>query len=75
MEQNFDKKVWEFQNQARTEPTSLVPYLEAMLPKFEGKILKRPELGVDLMTEEGAAAVEEAIAALKAQKPLPALEW
>ena len=27
------------------------------------------------MTQEGAAAVQEAIDALKAQKPLPALEW
>ena len=65
MEQNFDKKVWEFQNQARTDPTSLVPYLVEMLPKFEGKLMKRPELGVDLMTQEGAAAVQEAIEALK----------
>jgi len=40
----------------------------------EDKIYTRPN-GDRVTTNEGRAAVEEAIAFLKAQKPLPALGW
>jgi uncharacterized protein YkwD len=45
-----------------------------MLSRFEGKLLERPGRPL-LRTEEGAAAVREAIAALRARKPVQELRW
>ena len=42
----------------------LLPHLTEKLKNFDGKILKRPG-GINLMTQEGAKAVEEAINYLK----------
>ena len=67
--------MFKFHNLARTDPKSFIPKLEELLTKFEGNVIKRPEVGVDLMTNEGPAAVQELIQFLMAQQPLPALEW
>lgn len=61
-------------NLVRRNPPAYARHLEALLPRFEGKVLQRPGRPM-LRTEEGAAAVREAIAALRGQKPLPALGW
>jgi uncharacterized protein YkwD len=61
-------------NLIRRDPASYAKHLEAMLPRFEGRMLERPGRPT-LRTEEGAAAVREAIAALRAQQPLPQLRW
>jgi uncharacterized protein YkwD len=61
-------------NLVRRNPAAYARHLEALLPRFEGKVLQRPGR-LMLRTEEGPAAVREAIAALRAQKPLPALRW
>ncbi|HUQ16091.1 MAG TPA: CAP domain-containing protein [Gemmatimonadales bacterium] len=45
-----------------------------MLPRFDRKVLERPGRP-HLRTEEGAAAVREAIAFLKARRPLAPLRW
>ena len=43
---------------------------------FEGNILRRPNSGQpNLRTKEGPAAVIEAINFLKAQLPVPNLQW
>ncbi|MCS6972185.1 MAG: CAP domain-containing protein [Leptospiraceae bacterium] len=64
--------VWQELNLARTQPQVYVRLLEDYRSQFSGKLVKRPGK-VDLMTQEGVAAVDDAIAALKAQKPLPEL--
>ena len=61
-------------NQVRRNPAAYARHLQALLPRFDGKVLQRPGRPM-LRTEEGPAAVREAIAALRAQKPLPALRW
>ena len=61
-------------NLVRRDPAAYARYLEAMLPRFDGKLLERPGRPL-LRTEEGAAAVLEGIAALQATKPLPPLSW
>ena len=61
-------------NLVRRDPPAYARHLEAMLPRFDGKLLERPGR-LDLRTEEGAAAVREAIVALRARKPLPPLRW
>ena len=59
-------------NAARTDPAGYARHLEALLPRFDGDLLRLPN-GVTLRTQEGAAAVREAIAALRATRPLRAL--
>jgi uncharacterized protein YkwD len=61
-------------NLVRRDPAAYAKHLEAMLPHFEGKMLERPGRPT-LRTEEGAAAVREAIAALRARRPMHQLRW
>jgi uncharacterized protein YkwD len=62
-------------NLARTDPAGYAAHLERLLPWFDGAVLRRPGTTVGLRTNEGAAAVREAIAFLRRQKPVPALAW
>jgi uncharacterized protein YkwD len=61
-------------NLVRRDPAAYAKHLEAMLPRFEGRKLERPGRPT-LRTEEGAAAVREAIAALRARQPMQQLRW
>jgi len=46
-----------------------------MLPRFKGKVLKRPG-SIDLMTKEGGAVVKETIDYIKKVRKSPKpLEW
>jgi uncharacterized protein YkwD len=56
-------------NVVRRNPAAYAQHLQRMLPRFDGKVLERPGRP-NLRTEEGAAAVREAIAALKARRPV-----
>ena len=38
----LDREVWQAHNDVRTNPKSFIAELEAKLPLFEGKLLKRP---------------------------------
>jgi len=59
-------------NRARTNPYGYAEVLEKeRRPYFNGKHLKLPGTNVLLVTEEGLAAVDDAIAFLRAQQPLP----
>jgi uncharacterized protein YkwD len=51
-------------NLARQDPSRYATYLEALLPLFDGKILREPGK-IALRTSEGASAVREAIRFLK----------
>jgi uncharacterized protein YkwD len=61
-------------NLVRTDPAGYAAHLEAMLPHFDGKMVDREGRPL-LRTEEGSAAVEEAIEALRIRKPVPPLAW
>jgi hypothetical protein len=61
----FDLEVCRFHNKARTKPKSLIPLLEEMLTRFDGKLLKGKEDSSNLETQEGAPAVRELIEFLK----------
>jgi len=61
-------------NAVRRDPSGYAEHLERMLPRFDREVLERPGRP-HLRTEEGAAAVREAIAALKARRPLAPLRW
>jgi uncharacterized protein YkwD len=61
-------------NLLRRDPAAYARHLERLLPRFDGTLLQRPGRPF-LRTEEGPAAVREAIAALKARGPVPPLRW
>jgi uncharacterized protein YkwD len=59
-------------NMARSNPHAYAAILESeRKPYFDGKNLKLPGSNVILVTEEGAAAVDEAIRFLRSTNPLP----
>jgi uncharacterized protein YkwD len=60
-------------NRARTDPGAVATWLEQLAGYFTGTRLKRPSWPVTINTTEGVSAVREAIAALRAQRPVPAL--
>lgn len=68
------KEVYIAQNRLRKDPASFIPLLEEKLKYFEGKTLKIPG-EIALVTNEGPAAVKEAIQHLRNQKSLPELKW
>jgi uncharacterized protein YkwD len=61
-------------NIVRRDPATYAMHLEAMLPRFDGMMLERDGRPL-LRTEEGAAAVQEAISALRARTPVQPLGW
>lgn len=60
-------------NSVRANPAGYVANLSALLPLFNGNLIKKPGMSVSIRTNEGAAAVREAIAALQRQAPVPTL--
>jgi len=59
---------------ARTAPREYAQFLRELRPLYEGKRLKRPGQ-ITILTEEGAAALEEAIAFLQKASPIGPLRW
>jgi len=62
-------------NTVRINPKSAVPLLRARLARFDGKKLRAKKKGEpNIMTAEGAQAVEDCIEYLSAVLPLPPLQ-
>lgn len=70
-----DRAVIEEMNLARTEPILYAGYLKEFRKNFDGKFYRLPGMVIVIETNEGVAAVDEAINFLVGQKPLPLLEW
>ena len=62
-------------NAARRDPAGYAAYLAELIPMFDGNVLRRPNHPVGVRTVEGAAAVREAVGALRAQAPEPQLSF
>lgn len=62
-------------NLVRANPSAYAKHLEPMLDWFDGHLMLRPGSDVGIRTNEGQAAVREAIAFLRRQPSVPALEW
>ena len=60
-------------NSLRANPGGYVKYLEQLRPNFSGTMLTYSN-GTKMMTSEGAAGIDDAIATLKKTKPLPAFK-
>jgi len=72
--EGIQKSVLAELNVARTTPMKYVEYLKDQRSRFKGNLFIGTP-GVRLMTHEGVAAVDEAIAALSKQAPLAALSF
>lgn len=59
---------------ARTAPREYAGFLRELRPLYDGKKLRLPG-EVPILTEEGAAALEEAIAFLEKARPIGPLRW
>lgn len=72
----IEQDIVAFQNQARQNPASLIPLLEARLAAMNeaGEIVDGCGRRCNIATQEGQAAVQEAIDFLRNQEPLPPLE-
>lgn len=62
-------------NVARTQPDAYIRYLEHYRSLFKDKTYVQPGTNLLIRTEEGRAAIDEAIAVLRRQRPLPPLRW
>ncbi|KJR98991.1 MAG: serine protease [Desulfobulbaceae bacterium BRH_c16a] len=62
-------------NLARTEPGSYAGFLRESRSRYEGKLYRMPDSDTFLETQEGVAALDEAIKFLAHQKPLTPLDW
>jgi uncharacterized protein YkwD len=71
----LEPAVLEEMNAARTAPKAFAAHLQRHRTLFEGKRYRPPGVTYFILTEEGSAAVDEAIAFLKRQRPLPPLVW
>ena len=62
-------------NVARTQPDAYIRYLEHYRSLFKDKTYHQPGTNFLIRTEEGTAVIDEAIAFLRRQAPLPPLRW
>ena len=62
-------------NVARTQPDAYIRYLEHYRSLFKDKTYIQPGTNLLIRTEEGTAAIDEAIGVLRQQRPLPPLRW
>jgi len=60
-------------NAARADPAGLARDLRAYRTYFHGHLVRRPDQVAEMVTQEGTGAVDEAIAFLDRQPPLPPL--
>ena len=68
-----ERQILEELNFARTKPQAFVEELREYRSYFEGRIVYLPGDPAGVYTNEGVAAVDEAIAFMKKQRPLPPL--
>ena len=72
----FESGVFTELNRFRSGPAAYTEYLREYRPRFEGKLLiSDDDSEIDIMTREGVAAVDEAILALRDERPLSELAW
>lgn len=62
-------------NLARTQPAVYADLLAKRRAHYQGTIYRLPGAAFGLKSREGVAAVDEAITALRRQRPLPPLAW
>jgi uncharacterized protein YkwD len=71
----LERAVLQEMNAARTGPQAFAAHLQRHRALFAGKRYRPPGATYFIVTQEGPAAVDEAIAFLRQQRPLPPLAW
>jgi uncharacterized protein YkwD len=71
----LERAVLQEMNAARTDPRAFAAHLLRYRDLFEGKRYRPEDANHFVVTQEGPAAVDEAIAFLHRQRPLPPLTW
>ena len=74
-EEELSRQVLAEINLARTEPHRFAGFLRGLVSRFQGKFYRMPGTTTLMQTNEGLAAVNEAIRFLSRRKPLPPLKW
>lgn len=72
---DFARQMLAETNLARTEPRRYLGYLQQLRRSYRGKSYRMPGSAAVVMTNEGVAALDEAIRFLAKQSPLPPLTW
>lgn len=75
MDKSLSKQVLNEINLARSEPRTYAGFLREFRKLYHGKLYVLPGSSTRMQTNEGVAAVDEAIRHLSRQKPLPRLTW
>ncbi len=70
----LERAVVQAMSEARVQPRAFAKHLRELRPFFEGTLWKRPDR-VPLRTEEGVAALDEAIAFLESARPVGPLRF
>ncbi|WP_306591708.1 CAP domain-containing protein [Geothrix sp. 21YS21S-4] len=70
----FERAVVQEMSDARARPRAYAAHLRELRPYFEGALWKRPDR-VPLRTEEGVAALDEAVAFLESLQPMGPLRF
>lgn len=70
----LEQEIVDLLNKVRKDPQSILPKLKAMLPCFKDNYYKIPGTNMNIITNEGPAAVEDAIDFLAKQKPVNQFE-
>ncbi|HJV65809.1 MAG TPA: CAP domain-containing protein [Geomonas sp.] len=71
----FAKELLAETNLARTNPHRYAGYLRDLRRNFSGKVYRIPGTANLVVTSEGVAAVDDAIAFLEKQRSVPPLQW
>ena len=70
----LDREIHAFTSEVRQNPLALLPHLEKILASFRGNVMYLdPHCGIQ--TNEGPAAVQEAIDFVKKAAPIGGLSW
>ena len=69
--QKIERDVFEMMNKVRAQPRILIEDLRKMLEFFQGNTYKDPVSRINIITNEGPQAVQEAIAFLQTCSPAP----
>jgi uncharacterized protein YkwD len=70
---SLDTEIFNEVNSLRANPGEFIKYLEQLRPNFSGTLLTYSN-GTRMITNEGVAGIDDAIATLKKTKPLPAFK-
>jgi uncharacterized protein YkwD len=69
-----EREIIEEMNLARTDPQKYATFVEEFRKNYNGNRLTIPGRPKGIITNDGVAAVDEAVSFLRAQKPLPSFE-